>query len=185
MTQPSPLTMAASRFLAAAALLMSFAAEAKSPKLFQRPVNVSLTDNSPLLSYSPPPGDPAADNYVYNASLWNATFSDVPWSAWKEGRLGKGRSAHGTNTSGSQVSITWIGTEVYFLGSCDQCKLGLTVSGGDEQEFSPSFPGEDVLAMHTDPGASVNVENTATLVLKEGRIAFSGVRITSLIPTYA
>lgn len=170
--------------LAGAALLLSAGTQAKSPEIFRKPVNVTLTDSSPLLVYEPREADPTTVNYKYNPDLWNTTFPRRPWSEWQPGTLGRGDSAHQTNKAGNRVSVTWIGTAIAFKGSCENnCKVSLSIDGGDEEEITPRG-GDDTLA---SCGFSTgdNTERTATLVLKEGAIGLSHVVLSTLVDTYA
>lgn len=171
--------------LAAAAISLSASAQAAAPEVYQRPVNVSIPNSSPLLVYQPQEADPSAANYTYSPNLWNTTFVRRPWTEWQPNTLGRGESSHRTNKTGNRVSVSWLGTEVYFYGSCENyCKVSLSVNGGPEQEFTPG-QGNGSLAYYTDPSAKANSAKTATLTLKEGAIGVSNVYLTSIIPTYA
>lgn len=172
----------------AAAALLSASALAADPEISQKPINITVPDSSPLLFYSPPEADPTAVNYTYSADRWNTTFPRRPWTEWQPNTLGRGESAHRTSKAGNSVSVTWLGTEVYFHGTCEEdCRVGLSVNGGPEEEFSPGsgYEGEAPLAFHTDPDAKANSQNTAVLTLKQGTIGVQRVYLTSIIPTYA
>lgn len=175
-------------FAFAAALLLAAGAQAADAKISQKFINITIPDSSPILVYSPKEADPTAANYTYNPDLWNTTFVRRPWPEWQPNTLGRGESSHRTTKAGNSVSVTWLGTEVYFHGGCEEdCKVTLSVNGGPEKEFTPGvgYEGGGPLAYYTNPDAKGNTQNTAVLTLKQGAMSIQRAYLTSIIPTYA
>lgn len=176
-------TLAAALLLAAGVQHVQAAAQ-----ISQKPINITIPDSSPMLVYLPPEADPALPNYKYNADLWNTTFVRRPWTEWQANTLGHGESSHRTTKAGNSVSVTWLGTGVYFHGGCEEdCKVTLSINGGPEKEFTPGpgYEGGGPLAFYNDYDAENNTQNTAVLTLKQGAMSVQRAYLTSIIPTYA
>lgn len=72
--------------------------------------NITITDQSPTIFYSPPRAGPASET-------WNITYSGSNNSAWTPGAVGNGDSTHYTTFVGASLSFGFKGTAVYVLGS--------------------------------------------------------------------
>ena len=75
-----------------------------------RPLNVSIPNNSPLLTYRPnvTTGTPQ--------QAWNITWSESPWPQWEPKALGTGRSAHVTSNNTAYVYFSFVGTQIHYNG---------------------------------------------------------------------
>lgn len=106
--------------------LLSSAAKAMSLE----PYNLSLTDNSPTITYLPYRSGPSD-------SGWNVTFSQSP--AWLKTAdvIGQGTSRHYTTAAGATASVGWVGTAVYIFGSAGAGSTRLTVDGSENGVTSP------------------------------------------------
>lgn len=141
-----------------------------------RPLNVSIPNNSPLLTYRP--NVTSGDSSV----AWNVTWSESPWSQWREGALGTGRSVHVTSNNTAYVYFSFLGTQIHYNGKCPGCNLtpfidkeshwGLTNDLGDEGGIVASSPPMP-FALHT-----------ASLAITNGTMELSNIIYTTNLPTY-
>ena len=97
------------RILAAVLALAATASNAST----SQPYNISITDQSPLISYSPSTiGDGVTGS-------WNISYSASPWTSFDAGQYneGLGQSSHWTTSTPAYASFSFVGTAVYAFGN--------------------------------------------------------------------
>ena len=89
------------------------------------PFNITATDQSPTIKYTPSRhGDPA--------QTWNVTYGDDwEWSIFEPGALRYGPSVHWTYFIGATATFGCKGTAVYVRGTAPKGEVLITVGGED------------------------------------------------------
>lgn len=151
----------------------------------RRPLNISITDNSPLLWYDPDVPRPEENTTRTGAPTdsWNVTWSSTPWSLWTPNRVGHGTSAHATKAVGASVTFSWMGTGVTFLGHLDGQSAAVELQlleSFSAQEGEVHYPGDGRLAsLH---GLSWGWHQVR-LILKAGTVSVTGLEYSTEIET--
>jgi len=133
--------------------------------------NWSVTDQSPLVAYSPHrSGD--------NETTWNSTYSLSPWSDYGDegysGIIGEGVSSHSTSADSATAKIGFTGTAVYVWGECYELSAIISVDGVS-RGFSTGATGQI--------GSATNLSNTwhdvEVVVRGLGTVQLEGFTFTS------
>lgn len=83
--------------------------------------NITVTDQSPMVFYTPSRSGPANET-------WNVTYSESDWATSGNGAVGNGESTHYTTYIGASISFGFKGTAAYVLGSTgDASDVAVTV----------------------------------------------------------
>ena len=101
---------------------MILAVSAATLKLY----NVSITDQSPLISYSPATiGD--------GTTSWNISYTGSPWTSFQTGQYneGVGQSYHWTEAALAYASFSFTGSAVYAMGNSTSGVAYFVVDGVD------------------------------------------------------
>lgn len=72
--------------------------------------NITITDQSPTIFYTPSKAGPASET-------WNITYSESDSSAWTPGAVGNGYSSHITTFESASLSFGFKGTAIYVQGT--------------------------------------------------------------------
>ncbi|WRT69479.1 uncharacterized protein IL334_006465 [Kwoniella shivajii] len=72
----------------------------------KQPFNISVSDQSPTITYYPSRSGPPDQS-------WNVTYSDSSWSSYLNQTIGQGVSTHYTTHIGANASLGWWGTALY------------------------------------------------------------------------
>ncbi|KAK4689925.1 hypothetical protein P7C73_g192, partial [Tremellales sp. Uapishka_1] len=131
------------------------------------PFNITLSDQSPAISYSPSRSGEAT-------STWNVTYSSTPWATYAEQTIGLGTSVHYTTAVGALASLSWEGTAVYVWGSSGAGVVNMTVDGVYK---SGSGIRDGLLGWAT--GLSAGWHTVEVRVLKDSGVNITGVTITT------
>lgn len=166
--------------LAITAITPALAAE-----LFRRPLNISITDNSPLLIYRPEiprPEENATRSGMAHQS-WNVSFSGSKWSEWTPNRVGHGTSEHRVSWPNATVMFSFMGTRVDFLGSTgERTSIELRLI-----ESTSADGGQVSYSNKEGKLASLEVAwgwHTVQLFLRTGTVALAGVQFTTEIESF-
>jgi len=143
------------------------------PHLTGKQANVTVTDMSPMMIYSPSSSGPMD-------SAWNQTWTNASWGQytplWPVDRLDDGTmpvSAHTTRFMGASASISFMGTAVYFYGMA-QGSFSLE-AGGQTTEVKLESTTTGLLASAT---GLANVAQEAKITLLSGEITINHVVVT-------
>jgi hypothetical protein len=143
------------------------------PHLVGKESNVTLSDMSPMLSWSPSASGPMD-------STWNQTWTDASWAdytpLWPIVRMDDGRmpvSSHTTQYVGASVSLDFMGTAIYFFGTG---KGSVSVDVGGKK----SYIDVDLSAIGVIASVSGldNAAQKASVTLKSGEISINSVIVT-------
>lgn len=166
--------------LAIATIIPALAAE-----LVRRPLNISITDNSPLLIYRPeiPRPEENATRSGMEHQSWNVSFSGSKWSEWTPNRVGHGNSEHRVSWPNATVMFSFMGTGVQFLGSVEeQTNIELRLI-----ESTSADGGQVAYSEEDGKLASLSVDwgwHTVQLFLRTGTLALTGVQFTTEVETF-
>lgn len=167
-------------------IVLSIAAisPALAAELQRRPLNITITDNSPMLIYSP--GIPRPEENSTRSGLardsWNVSFSNSKWSEWTPNRVGHGTSEHRVSTPNATVSLSFMGTGVRFLGHTeDNANVSLRLVQSTIPKGRASY----------DDGRGTVADlqlrwgrHTVQLTLHNGTMVLTGVEIRTEIETF-
>ncbi|WVW86681.1 hypothetical protein I302_108735 [Kwoniella bestiolae CBS 10118] len=92
------------------------------PTHAKEPFNITVSDQSPTISYFPSRSGP-------QASTWNVTYTDSAWSNYVNQTIGQGVSSHYTTFVGANASLGWWGTAVYLWGEGNDADIEVRVDG--------------------------------------------------------
>ena len=83
-------------------------------RLVSAQYNITVTDQSPLISYTPP----LMGSGNSSSGSWNVTYSLSPWSGYQEEQtnVGQGISVHWTEVSRASASLSFSGNAIYAMG---------------------------------------------------------------------
>ena len=82
------------------------------------PVNITVTDQSPTISYWP-------------SETWNVTYGFDNWTDFEPGAIRYGPSAHKTYFIGATATFGCKGTAIYVWGTAGEGGVSITVGGED------------------------------------------------------
>ncbi|WVQ66504.1 uncharacterized protein L199_004685 [Kwoniella botswanensis] len=99
-------------------LILSFAGIVAAKELY----NITVSDQSPTISYSPSRSGPADQS-------WNVTYSDSNWSDYVNQTIGQGVSSHYTTYIGANASLGWWGSAVYLWAEAGDSDIEVKVDG--------------------------------------------------------
>ncbi|WVF68647.1 hypothetical protein IAT40_003417 [Kwoniella sp. CBS 6097] len=88
----------------------------------KEPFNVSVSDQSPTISYGPSRTGPSD-------STWNVTYTDSSWSTYVNQTIGQGISSHYTTSVGANATLGWWGTAVYVWAEAADQDIQVIVDG--------------------------------------------------------
>lgn len=138
----------------------------------QTPYNITVTDMSPTVAYTPQQQALAADG-------WNGTYSETPWEYYTNMSLGEGNTLHTTSMVGASAEVSFVGVGVAFYGS-GSGQLVLSVDGeGQDVTFDAGQPGSPVQLL-----ASTSVlfgYHNASIKLVSGSVSLARVVMTTYI----
>jgi hypothetical protein len=132
----------------------------------QQPFNISVSDQSPTITYSP-----AREGTT--PSIWQVSFDGNP-GPYTPDQIPNGPSAHSTDFVGAGVKIGFMGTACYAWGSA--------VQGGVEMRVAGEAP---VIAQGSAGGMIAKVEglpygwHEAVLRVLAGQVVLTGFTVTS------
>lgn len=89
--------------------------------------NLTVTDQSPTISYSP-------SRWGDSAETWNVSYTGNDWSTFSPGNLSQGTSSHYTTHIGATATFGFKGPAVYVLGTGPAGDYTVTVGGEDVSE---------------------------------------------------
>ncbi|EJT46576.1 hypothetical protein A1Q1_04753 [Trichosporon asahii var. asahii CBS 2479] len=141
-----------------------------------QPLNVSIPNNSPLLTYRPNVTSGTPD------LAWNITWSESPWPKWQEGALGTGRSAHVTYNKTAYVYFSFVGTQIHYNGKCPGCNLTLFIDKDSHFGLTNDL-GEEGGIVASSPAMPFGL-HTASLAIVNGTMELSNIIYTTELPTY-
>ncbi|WVQ96185.1 hypothetical protein IAU59_003288 [Kwoniella sp. CBS 9459] len=88
----------------------------------KEPFNVSVSDQSPTISYHPSRSGPSD-------STWNVTYTESSWADYVNQTIGQGVSSHYTTFVGANATLGWWGTAVYVLAEAADQDIQVVVDG--------------------------------------------------------
>ncbi|KDR71270.1 hypothetical protein GALMADRAFT_75145 [Galerina marginata CBS 339.88] len=95
---------------------------------FNSPYNITITNDSPVVSYSPYRDGPSVTG-------WNLTCAGSLDSAWFRPSFCIGPSSHRSSFVGGTLTINFEGTAIYLYGSATSGSYTISIDG----QINPSF----------------------------------------------
>ena len=129
------------------------------------PYNLSITDNSPTITYLPYRSGPSETG-------WNVTFSQSPLWLTTTDVIGEGTSQHYTTARSASASIGWVGTAAYVFGSAAAGSVSLMVDGTGNGVSSP----QGTVGMVE--GLEYGWHNLTLQVIGTGGVSITGMTLT-------
>lgn len=130
------------------------------------PYNLSLTDNSPTITYLPYRSGPSDLG-------WNVIFSQSP--AWLNTTdvTGQRASQHYTTAKGASATVGWVGTAIYVFGSAAAGSVTIMIDGtGNNGVSSPQG------LVGIVEGLEYGWHNMTVQVMDAGGVSITGVTLT-------
>ncbi|BEI82293.1 hypothetical protein CcaverHIS002_0301610 [Cutaneotrichosporon cavernicola] len=125
--------------------------------------NVTMRSTAAILAYEP-------FNTTSDAG-WNETYSLASWGEYNTGAMPDGDNAHVTSHIGATVSVSWVGTGVYFHGSGQ-----VSIQVDDNETYSGPM---DVGGVGV--GGLPYTSHNAILSVTEGTVSVTNVTLTTII----
>ncbi|OCF38829.1 hypothetical protein I317_07371 [Kwoniella heveanensis CBS 569] len=109
-------------FVSLCLLFLLFVISPLTVSAAKEPFNVSVSDQSPTISYQPSRSGPAD-------TTWNVTYTESSWSNYVNQTIGQGVSSHYTTHVGANATLGWWGTAVYLWGEAADQDIQVVVDG--------------------------------------------------------